>query len=46
MSICLFANLYWILGLISCGNWVVKATYLLVGFVVVADTIKFYRDKE
>lgn len=42
MYIYVLANLFWIFMVMHNTSWIIKALYLLVGFVVVADTLKFY----
>ena len=46
MYIYVLANLFWILMVICRTSWIIKALYLLVGFVVVADTLKFYSNNK
>lgn len=46
MYIYVLANLFWILMVICRTSWIIKALYLLVGFVVVADTLKFIENNK
>lgn len=46
MYIYLLANWYWIKGVLQSHNFSQEIMYIAIGFIVIADTIKAFRERK